>query len=106
VVLRLKRVRNPDAVCLSLLEKYLERLESRKVTVLLCGVRRDLARVLRSSGIEAKWGAGRIFLEVPGPSSSTLEAVRRAYDLLEGDVCPTCPRRDEAAPREGWYYMI
>jgi SulP family sulfate permease len=105
VVLRLKRVRNPDAVCLVLIESFLARLEARGVTVLLCGVREDLAKVLRSVGLEERV-KGRLFLEVPGLSSSTLEAVRHAYDLLGGDVCPTCPRRDEAANREGWYYMI
>ncbi|HEX5269049.1 MAG TPA: SulP family inorganic anion transporter [Gemmataceae bacterium] len=105
VVLRLKRVRNPDAVCLVLIESFLARLEARGVTVLLCGVREDLATVLRSTGLEARV-KGRLFLEVPGLSSSTLEAVRHAYDLLGTDLCPTCPRRDEAANREGWYYMI
>ena len=73
--------------------------------MLLCGVRDDLAKVLRSSGLEARV-KGRLFLEVQGLSSSTLEAVRHAYELLSGDLCPTCPRRDEAAGREGWYYMI
>jgi SulP family sulfate permease len=105
VVLRLKRVRNPDAVCLGLIESFLGRMEARQVTVLLCGVRDDLAQVLRSSRLDAKL-AGRLFPEVPGPSSSTLEAVRHAYDLLGHDVCPTCPRRDDAGSREGWYYMI
>jgi hypothetical protein len=28
------------------------------------------------------------------------------YDLVGGDLCATCPRRDGAAGREGWYYMI
>jgi SulP family sulfate permease len=105
VVLRLKRVRNPDAVCLGLIESFLGRMEARRVPVLLCGVRDDLAKVLRASRLEAKL-AGRLFLEVPGLPSSTLEAVRHAYDLLGNDVCPTCPRRDDAASREGWYYMI
>jgi SulP family sulfate permease len=105
VVLRLKRVRNPDAVCLVLVESFLARLEARGVTVLLCGVRDDLARVLRSTGLEARL-KGRLFLEVPGLSSSTLEAVRHAYDLLGGDLCATCPRREEPDNREGWYYMI
>jgi SulP family sulfate permease len=105
VVLRLKRVRNPDAVCLALLDGFLARLEARAVTVLLCGVRDDLARVLRSSGLEARL-PGRLFREVPGPSSSTLDAVRHAYDLLGEDICPNCPRRDEATHREAWYYMI
>jgi len=105
VVLRLKRVRNPDAVCLVLIDAFLSRLEARGVKVLLCGVRHDLAKVLRSTGLEGRL-AGRLFLEVLGPSSSTLDAVRHAYELLGSDVCPTCPRRHEAANREGWYYMI
>jgi SulP family sulfate permease len=105
VVLRLKRVRNPDAVCLVLIEGFLARLEARGVTVLLCGVRDDLARVLRSSGLADRL-EGRLFREMPGPSSSTLEAVRHAYDLLGSDICANCPRRDESAGREGWYYMI
>src|SRR5262249_37587789 len=46
VVLRLKRARNPDAVCLASLETFLQRMAERHVTVLLCGVRRDLYRVL------------------------------------------------------------
>ncbi len=105
VVLRLKRVRNPDAVCLVRIETFLSRLEARGVVVLLCGVRDDLAAVLRSSGLAARL-AGRLFRETPTLGSSTLEAVRHAYDLLGGDVCATCPRRDETANREGWYYMI
>jgi hypothetical protein len=95
VVLRLKRVRNPDAVCLGILEAFLSRLEARGVTVLLCAVRPDLAKVLRSTGLEARL-AGRLFLEVPGPSSSTLEAVRHAYTLLGGRPVPDLP-----APRRG-----
>jgi len=105
VVLRLKRVRNPDAVCLVLIEGFLRRLEARGVTLLMCAVRPDLARALRSCGLEAQLG-GRLFLEKPALWSSTLEAVRHAYDLLGSDVCPTCPRSEEAVGREGWYYMI
>src|SRR5262249_43017857 len=44
-VLRLKRVRNPDAVCLGLLDDFLGRMEARRVTVLLCGVRAELDKV-------------------------------------------------------------
>ena len=39
VVLRLKRVRNPDAVCMSVLDRFIERMHDRDVTVLFCGVR-------------------------------------------------------------------
>ncbi len=107
VVLRLKRARNPDAVCLERIAEFLRQMEERRVRVLLCGVRRDLARVLRTTGIEARLGATALFLEPGNVGSSTLDAVRHAYELLGGDVCATCPRRDEAAgSRESWYYMI
>jgi SulP family sulfate permease len=106
VVLRVKRVRNADAVCLALLDTFLRQMEKRKLTVLLCGVRGDLANVLHTSGLEARLGNHRVFREVVG-SSSTVDAVRHAYDLLDGDLCQTCPRRGEAAQsKEVLYYMI
>jgi SulP family sulfate permease len=105
VVLRLKRVRNADAVCLALLDDFLKQMEGRGIAVFLCGVRGDLATVLRTSGIEARLGR-RIFREVAG-ASSTLDAVRQAYDLLDKDLCPTCPRRDDSgAGKDVLYYMI
>jgi SulP family sulfate permease len=107
VVLRLKRVRNPDAVCLGLLDDFLKRLEARGVTVLLCGVRRDLGKVLQTTGLAARLGPQRIFHEAVGPESSTLDAVRHAYELLAADVCNGCPRRGETPQgKENWYYMI
>jgi SulP family sulfate permease len=107
VVLRLKRVRNPDAVCLGLLDDFLKRMEARGVTVLLCGVRGDLEKILQTTGLAARMGGQRIFREQVGPESSTLDAVRYAYELLGGDVCADCPRRGEAPPgKEHWYYMI
>jgi SulP family sulfate permease len=106
VVLRLKRARNADAVCLTLFDNFLEQMEKRNVTVLLCGVRRDLVKVLHTSGLEARLGNQRIFREVVG-SSSTLDAVRHAYELLNDDLCPTCPRRGEFGPgKDVLYYMI
>jgi SulP family sulfate permease len=107
VVLRLKRARNPDAVCLSRLDDFLSRLEARRVTLLLCGIRRDLARGLRNTGLMQRLGTERLFIETVGADSSTLDAVRHAYTLLAGDLCPTCPRRDDTSrAKESWYYMI
>ena len=37
--------------------------------------------------------------------SSTLDAVRHAYELLKDDLCETCPRRGEMT-KEVLYYMI
>jgi hypothetical protein len=66
-----------------------------------------MSRVLRVSGLEAVLGSHQIFLETPVLISSTLEAVRRAYELLGTDFCATCPRRQEpASGGEPWHYMI
>ena len=61
---------------------------------------------ISSSGLEAMLGRKHIFREEEGVGSSTLDAVRYAYDLLAGDLCRTCPRRDEGNGKEPLYYMI
>jgi SulP family sulfate permease len=107
VVLRVKRARNPDMVCLERLQHFLEAMHARGVTVLLCGVRPDFAQALRNVFFDRTLPPECLFLEEPMAGSSTLRAVRRAYELLGEDRCPTCPRLRELEPdREDWYYMI
>jgi SulP family sulfate permease len=109
VVLRVKRVRNPDAVCLSVLGRFIDQMRVAGVIVLLCGVRPDLMRVIHSSGLLRRVGPEHVFVfeETGAIWSSTLEAVRFAYDLLAGDFCETCPRHAESLDeRDGWYFMI
>ncbi|OAI53244.1 hypothetical protein AYO44_04225 [Planctomycetaceae bacterium SCGC AG-212-F19] len=106
LVLRLKRVRNPDAVCMQLLAAFLERMDARQIPVLLCGVRPEMLTTLRKTGLTRWLGLHHIFPEdAAEPSSSTLLAVRHAYELLAGDICATCPRRKDI-PAEPLYYMI
>ena len=95
VVLRLKRARNPDAVGITQLERFLERMRERGVEVLLCGVTRDFALRLDRSGLSAKLGAN-LFLEQPVRLTSTALAVRHAYQLIPGP-CETCPHREALA---------
>jgi SulP family sulfate permease len=107
VVLRMKRARNPDAVCLAVFDGFMVRLEQLGITLLLCGIRPDLRGSLRRAGLTARLGLKQLFPETGGVESSTLDAVRYAYTLLAGDVCATCPRRAEmTGPKEAWYYMI
>jgi SulP family sulfate permease len=107
IVLRLKRVRNPDMVCLELLQRFLEDMRARQVTVLLCGVREDFAEALHNLGFYRWLPEECVFQEGVTVESSTLKAVRRGYELLGGDLCPTCPRRNEAPGGAGpWYYTI
>jgi SulP family sulfate permease len=110
VVLRLKRTRNPDMVCMELFQRFLQDMRGLKgVTVLLCGVREDFATVLENLHFYDWLPRDCVFYEDGGQDSSTLRAVRRAYELLGNDLCSTCPRRQiqaGEAERGEWYYMI
>ena len=105
LVLRVKRARNPDAVGLTLLEDFLHRVKARGVHVLLCGVRADLAEKLDRTGISAHLGE-RLFLEQPVRQTSTLQAIRHAYELIGNDTCATCPRRGGRASQAELHYHI
>jgi sulfate permease, SulP family len=104
VVLRLKRARNPDMVCLERLHHFLVDMDARKVPVLLCGVRADVARAIANVRlpVPAEW-----VFEEKAEDSSTLQAIRRAYELLGTSYCATCPRRNNVnGEKNEWYYMI
>ena len=107
VVLRLKRARHPDMVCMERIQRFIQDMQAQNVPVLLCGVRYDLASALENLRFYKWLPRDRVFLEEPTVGSSTLHAVRRAYELLGTDRCPTCPRplETEAGPGD-WYYMI
>jgi SulP family sulfate permease len=109
IVLRLKRARNPDAVCLQLLESFVDRMREAGVAVVLCGIRPDLMKALENGGIVKDLGPDRcfVFQETGAIWTSTLEAVRFAYELLGENVCETCPRHAESLNvKDGWTYSI
>jgi len=109
VVLRLKRARNPDAVCLAVLERFIDRMHEARVSVLICGVRPDVMKIIDSSDLLGRLGRERVFVfqETGAIWTSTLEAVRFAYEIVGTDVCETCPRHAESLnEKDGWYYMI
>jgi SulP family sulfate permease len=92
VVLRVKRARNPDAVGMTLLEGFLERLAKRDVRVVMCGVRRELNEIFVRSGLAAKLEPDQIFLEHPVRLTSTMLASRDACGRVSPQ-CLTCPHR-------------
>ena len=90
IVLRLKRSRNPDAVALSLLEDFLERMKARNILVLLCGVRPELYHVLENTGMIERSGE-QVFREEGVRQTSTMRAIQYAYSII-GEPCSACPR--------------
>ena len=61
VVLRLKRARNPDAVCLSVLDRFIDRMQQARVRVLICGVRPDFMKVIDASDLLGRLGRDHVF---------------------------------------------
>jgi SulP family sulfate permease len=109
IVLRLKRARNMDAVCLKVLERFISRMETAQVSVLLCGMRPDVMKVIESSGLLNFLRRDHVFVfeETGAIWSSTLEAIRYAYEIVGRNVCETCPRHAPSLEeRDGWYFMI
>lgn len=105
IVLRMKRARNADAVCMHLLETFAARLRARNVHVLMCGVRQDLVESFERTGFAAHMTPGHIFPEQAVRLSSTLLAVRHAYTLIS-DTCDTCPRGHKDAADHHLYFAV
>ena len=78
VILRVKRVRNPDVVCLERLEHFLRECERHGVTVLLAGIRPDLLEAMERLGFGAWYPAERLFPQADDGDSATLAAIRSA----------------------------
>jgi SulP family sulfate permease len=101
LVLRVKRARNPDAVGMTLLERFIERVQARGIHVLLGGVRPEFYVKLQRTHLDRRLEGG-IFLEQPVRQTSTMLAIEHAYSLI-GERCPTCPRRSGTHARELHY---
>ena len=83
VVLRLKRVRHPDAVCLERLEHFLKACARRNVTVLLAGLQPDLDAAARRLGFFAWFPQDRVYIQGKDEDSATIAAIRAVYRELD-----------------------
>jgi SulP family sulfate permease len=107
VILRMKRARNPDGVCLQALDRFIERMRRHSVTVVLCAIRPDMMKALEAGRVLERLGQEHVFVfqETGAIWTSTLEAVRFAYERIGSDKCATCPRGSESETA-GWSYAI
>jgi SulP family sulfate permease len=107
VVLRLKRTRNPDMVSLERFDHFLHDMEARGVTVLLCGVRPELAKAMANLRFHDWLPADRVFPEEAEKFSATLKAVRHVYELLEDNPCNHCTQAQSAGTDlQPLYYLV
>jgi sulfate permease, SulP family len=107
VVLRLKRVNNPDAVCMDVLEQFIQRMHKKNVVVILSGVRSDMAMALSNVKIDHLIGPDNLFREESEVWASTVTAMKKGYSLLGNSRCQHCPNQSIAKEQRGdWSYMI
>jgi sulfate permease, SulP family len=82
VVLRLKRVRHPDAVVTERIERFVREETDEGVTVLLAGVQPDMWTLLKNVGVDKWFSSEHVFPEEDEEFSATLKAVRYAHAQL------------------------
>ncbi len=108
IVLRLKRMRNPDVVCLERIEHFLKEMKRNKITVLLAGVRPDFEHAITRLRFQDWFPPEQIFPEESKEYSATLKAVRYAYRLLgAANKCDHCRVSGPDEDREvSLYYLV
>ncbi|WP_346655719.1 STAS domain-containing protein [Paraburkholderia phenoliruptrix] len=94
LLLRFKRVRNADVVCIERLEDFLRDTQRDGLVVLLAGLRPALRQVLGNLRFTSWDPADRSFPEEDETWSATVRAVRYAYaQLRASNTCPHCAGR-------------
>ncbi len=86
---------------MSVLDRFNERMHEANITVLFCGVRPDLMKVIDSSGWR-RLGPEHVFVfEETGKFwTSTLEAVRFAYEIIGATRANTARATRKASTRK------
>jgi sulfate permease, SulP family len=86
LVLRVKRVRNPDAVALEVLDLFLKDARKEGLIVFLAGIRPELKAALERMGVAQRVGEKYLFPEEERDYSATLGAIRAA--LVQTESAP------------------
>ena len=89
VVLRVKRLRNPDAVGMREIDEFIRRMKTVGVRVILAGVPADLLAGLRAAGALDHIDPDQVFPERKARGSSTVEAISAALTYLEANKSDT-----------------
>jgi sulfate permease, SulP family len=103
VVLRLKRVRHPDAVCLERLEHFLITAGRLNATILLAGVQPDLLAAAERLNWFSWYPIERVFPQGKDEYSATLAAIRAVDRAADA---PPNPSHAEPAAERPLYYLF
>lgn len=107
VLLRLKYVRNLDAVCLQQFSNFLDRLIASGIKVALTGIRDDVFAAIDAVGMVDKLGVNQVFRENQQLWSATMGAVSWAYQQLGNERCVHCMHGESINEADGeMFFMI
>jgi MFS superfamily sulfate permease-like transporter len=98
IVLRVKRLRNPDAVGMHELQRFLQQMRAHGVRVILAGVRSDLQQGLETTGVMKDLEPSQVFAERSVEGSSTIAAIAEARASLKQDKAAQKPGESLPAP--------
>src|SRR5208282_5194787 len=105
-VLRVKRTRNPDMVFMERLEHFLHEMKVQGITILICGIRADLAHALQNLRFEEWLRPGHLFPEEREEYSATLKAVRRGYGLIAAENGTASQALEAIRESQPLYYLV
>jgi SulP family sulfate permease len=97
VLLRLKRVRNPDLVSLEHIEHFLKQAKASGTQVWLAGLQPDLLLAFGRLGFDAWLAGDHLFPQGGDEDSATLAAIRQVRAAL---------RNDGEGPSDRLYYLV
>ena len=98
---------NPDAVCMDVLQRFIEKMHERNIVIMLSGIRESMSQVLKNVGITQLVGQENFFREETEIWASTVTAMKKGYSLLGISHCQHCPNQAIAREqRTDWSYMI
>lgn len=87
VILRMKNARLLDASSVMALDELITYMNENNRYVVVSGVRKEIYRIFRDSGLVDRIGRNNIFREsIANPTLSTANAIRRAQELLGDDA--------------------
>nr|WP_294523903.1 SulP family inorganic anion transporter [uncultured Rhodopila sp.] len=97
VLLRLKRVRNPDVVSIEQFDHFLKHAEAGGIKVWLAGVNPDLLEAFRRANFAAWFPDDQVFPQTADEETATLAAIRRIRSEL---------RKGEPAEADVLFYSV
>ena len=94
IILKLLNAHHLDATSVMALEELIESFQKTNCHVLICGIRKDILKVFKDSGLLSRMNRQNLFPHsYNNPTLSTANAVKHAKELLKKECFQKIPAR-------------